>query len=353
MNKLFPSRVFLAIGLCFSLVLATAPARAAESVQARGNLDIPRGREVGDVVVADGNVRIGGTVLGSVYVAAGDVLLAPGARVQGSLTVIGGDAWVSAGARVDKGVYVFAGQAHLEEGAQIAGEVQVVGKSASLTPQKIALVSRYLLLDRVVPGPSFSLEQLANLDLAKLHLRKTSSEKVAYLDLGKLGKRPLEFREVLDARELRADRARITVIKFINPAAAEGFWDSLRELPEDQMSNSVHSSLGEGAHWYFRYSGRADLLWTRDQYLIAIQSGYFHDDHFSPDQRRPVERSHDSPRTRDQHPAAHENGRSHDDDHLLAGQWGPLERTRDQVRQALEALFRQSSQPELEGGKKQ
>jgi len=321
---------------------AALPALAAESVLVRGNLEIPRDREVADVVVADGNLRIQGTVLGSVYVAAGDLLLDPGAQVQGSLTVFGGNAWLSRGAHVSGDVNVFAGKAHVEEGAVIVGQVRVVEKAPSLTPEKIALVSRYLLLPRAVPKESFSLEQLDQLDLAGLHFRKVSSEKVANLDLGRLGKVPLDFRDMQDSREVRAEGrgvVRISMVKFSNPAAAERFWDSLQEFVENaprtaepsrpgqprpghpaqtrgehsrfgEIRNSVHSSLGDGAQWYFRYNGSSYLLWTRSQYLVAIQSGWFHD---APD--------------------------------LGREEWRRVEETRDQVRRLLEDLFQQTNQP--------
>ena len=343
MKKTLPRALLLLLGLLLILAPAAGPARAAESLQSRGNQEIPRGREVADVVVADGNLRIGGTVLGSVYVVAGDVLMDPGSRVQGSLTVIGGQAWVPAGASVGQGVYVLAGQLHLEEGAAVAGEVQVVERSASLTPAKVAVISRYILLPRAVPGPAFSLDQLKQLDLSKLRLHPGPVEKIAYLDLGRLGKTPFEFREVLDARELKSDRARIEVIKFVNPAAAEKFWEALRNLPEDRMSNSVHSSLGEGAHWYFQSSGRTYLLWTREQYLVAIQCGFFHDNHVSLDQERHPEATREALRPPEQRSAANPNGHAHEAGHAGHEEWRSWEdRTCDQARQALETLFQQS-----------
>ena len=320
--------------LALVCLFAAGPALAAESVQGRGNLEILPGREVADVVVADGHLRIGGTVQGSVFVAAGDVLLESGARVQGSLTVIGGNAWLSRGARVGGDVSVFAGQAHLEEGAVISGAVKVTERDPALTPEKIELISRYLLLERAVPGASFSLDRLDSLNLAKLRLRRTAAEKTANLDLGGLGKMPLEFREVLDARELRAEglgRVRIGMIQFTDPAAAERFWDSLREFVEDRPSpagsfrpgerhpgrvredeirNSVHSSLGEGAHWFFRSDGSSYLLWTRGQYLIAVQSAWFHDT-----------------------------------DNLGREEWKRVEQTRDEVRRELEAMFQPKVKP--------
>lgn len=353
MKKFFSRALFLRLGLVLILAGAAGPALAGESLQTRGHLEIPQGREVADVVVADGNLRIQGAVRGSVYVVAGDVLLEPGSRVQGSLTVIGGQAWVSAEARVEQGIYVLAGQLHLEEGAAVAGEVQVVEQSASLTPAKIALISRYILLPRTVPGPAFSLDQLQQLDLSRLRLRRAPWEKVAYLDLGRLGKTPLEFQEVQDARELKSDRVRIEVIKFVNPAGAEKFWDALREMPEDKLSNSVHSSLGEGAHWYFQNPGRTYLLWTQQNYLVAIQCGFFHDEHGSLDRERRTEAVHPAPRPREESPSGDRNGREHPTDHGGREEWRRWEdRTCDQVRQGLESLFQPSGAESFSGREK-
>ena len=342
------NRVRLHQLLCLALLLGLLPALAAraagapESLQARGNLEIAAGREVADVVVADGNLRLAGQVRGAVFVANGDVLLDPGALVQGSLTVFGGKAWVSAGARIGGDLIVFAGQAHLEEGAVIVGATQIKETDPALTPEKIALVSRYLLLPRIVPNQAFPLDQLGRLDLSNLRLRRTVDQKVAYLDLGRAAKLPLDFKEVEDARELRAEgwgRVRITVVKFTGPAAAKRFWDALRETLENppapaaparpregehahpgerhasfarpvEINHSVHSSLGDGAHWYFRDDGSSYLLWTKAPYLVAIQSSWFHD---APD--------------------------------LGREEWKRVEEVRDQVRLSLESLFQPTREP--------
>lgn len=334
--------------LLFLLPLfAVRPAGALENVLAHGNQEIAAGREVADVVVTDGNLRIAGKVRGSVFVANGDALLEPGALVQGDLTVFGGKALISKGARIGGNLAVFAGQAHLEEGAVVAGSVEVKEQDPSLTSEKIALVSRYLLLPRIVPNPAFSLDQLGKLDFAPLHLRKTFDQKVAYLDLGRAAKLPLDFKEVEDAREVRAEgrgRVRIVMIRFTGPAAAERFWGSLQPAIEnrtaapgpgwrqegqhahpsdhhppdhhlppgrhEEVKNSVHSSLGDGAQWYFRYRGSSYLLWTKASFLVAIECAWFPD---APDLGREL--------------------------------WRQVEELRDQVRLELEALFQPAPAP--------
>jgi hypothetical protein len=259
--------------MALALIMPVA-ALAQQSVMHRGDLTVSGQRVVGDVVVADGDLVVKGRVTGSVFVSNGDVLVSPGAVVEGHLTVLGGSLWVSRGAGVAGEINIFSGKAHIEKGARVNSHVRALEEVSSLTDEKLALVSRYILFNRKAPPPSLRLENLSKLDLSMLRLKRVRGQAAVQLDLAELGEMPLSLDGIADSRELvyrgHDMWVGICVIRFASGSQAENFWDKLREKFEEEISYSVHNSLGEGAHWFFRYRGASYCLWQEGQTLQAV-----------------------------------------------------------------------------------
>ena len=90
------------VALAALLVPAAASAERKDQVVISGSVNVPKGKTAGDIVIADGPVRIDGHVTGDVVAAAGNV------------TVRG---------RIDGDVLTFAGRLRLLEGARVHGDV--------------------------------------------------------------------------------------------------------------------------------------------------------------------------------------------------------------------------------------
>ncbi|HUT53509.1 MAG TPA: hypothetical protein VM658_08970 [bacterium] len=264
------------------LLLAPALARADQSVMRRGDLTIEKQSIVDDVVVADGNLTVRGKVRGSVFVVNGDALLSPGASVAGNLTVLSGSLWVSKGAAVEGESNVFSGEAHVEEGANIAGEVRALEEVSSLTPEKLALISRCILFDRKTPPDTFALSGLDRLAPPGLRPVRRRGLKVFELGLFELGRMPLDRDEVDDSWQMnyrgRDEWVRVAVVRFKTDDEAARFWSGLREKFEGRTTYSVHNSLGEGGHWFFRHREATYCLWFSGRTLQAVMVRQFKDD---------------------------------------------------------------------------
>ena len=256
------------------ILLGPAALAAPGSIMQRGDLTIAPGQTVLDVVVSDGGLTVSGQVEGSVFVVNGSANLLFGAVVKGDLTVLAGDLWMAAGSAVEGEVNVLSGRAHLEPGSQVRSEVKALEQVSSLTPERIALVSRYVIFAREVPPADFPLARLSELDLEALGLGKVHDLRPGRLDLFDLGEVHLRRDEVAEAREVlsrgRDVRVRVTLVRFHQPAGAEALWERLLQGYEGRVDYSVHNSMGEGAHWFFRHHGASYALWRQGPMLAAV-----------------------------------------------------------------------------------
>jgi cytoskeletal protein CcmA (bactofilin family) len=268
--------------LLLAALLAPALVFADQSVMRRGDLTVARQSAVDDVVVADGDLTVQGTVRGSVFVVNGDALLSPGASVAGNLTVLSGSLSVARGAAVDGEINVLSGQAHVEDGARVGGEVHAVEEVSSLTPEKLAFISRYILFDRRTPPDTFTLSGLDRLDPPGLRPVRRRGMKVFELGLFELGHMPLDRDAVDDSWQMdyrgRDKWLRVAVVRFKTADGAAGFWSGLREKFEGRTTYSVHNSLGEGGHWFFRHREATYCLWFSGRTLQAVMVRQFKDD---------------------------------------------------------------------------
>jgi len=285
----------LLIGIALALILPGV-ALSQQSIMQRGDLTIEPQRTVDDVVVADGDLIVKGHVRGSVFLVNGDVFVAPYSVVEGNLTVLSGNLWVSSRAELGGEINIFSGKAHIEEGARVGSQVRALEEVSSLNSEKLALIIRYILFNRKVPSRTYRLENLGQLDLSALRLKVLRDQSAVDLDLFELGKTRLSLEEVEDSIELvyrdHDLRVRVCVIKFGSQSMAEKFWDSLRGDYEEKTSHTVHNSLGDGAHWYFRYRGASYCLWYKDQIFQAVMV-WQHDDDPEDDEWEKIENLRD------------------------------------------------------------
>jgi hypothetical protein len=300
------------LSLVFALFFLL-PARlwAYPSVMQRGSYTVARDAVCRDAVVSDGTLVIWGRVEGSVFVVRGNVRVNEGGVVRGNLTVLGGDLRVASGAAVEGEINVFSGRAEVAKGAKTGPEVRVMEQVASLTPEKLAVISRYIIFPRVMPSSDFALSGLGE-GLWPLARFQVQEQKPARLDLFELGSVALNPNEIADADEILYRRhevqARVVAVRFREPAAVEALWSRLRAEFEEKASSSVHNSLGEGAHWFFRQDHATYCLWYRGNTLMAVMTRL-------------------------------------DQDHPSPAEWLAAEAARDAIIQTLADFFRSGAEP--------
>ncbi len=263
------------LALLATLIIPTLIfAGQAPSVMQRGGLVIERGRTVKDAVVADGDLAVRGRVEGSVFVVNGDALIEDDGTVGGNVTVVGGNVSLSQRAAVQGSVTVFSGLARVEGEARVLGDTRSIEDLSTLTDEKLSVISEYLIFERVTPAGDFPFSELSEMDLSRCGLRPAGTDVPRKLDLYRLGKVLPPEDSIKEARELefRAKNIRVKVlaIKVAGQAEAEEVWESIREGREEKATNSVHNSLGDGAHWFFRSKGSCVGAWTRGEYIFVV-----------------------------------------------------------------------------------
>jgi len=266
-----------------AIVLALLPfALGAGNIEKRGPVTVARWAEVGDVVVADGALHVHGKANGSVFVVKGNVVLSSGSVVKGNITVLGGDLLARRGCLVEGEINVFSGRANVEPGARTMSEVRALEEVSSLTPEKLDVISRYIIFDRPLPPDAFKPADLAGLDLGEMDFRRVRSQRVSRLGLFDLGRARLDREQVEDAYEVvfRNHRlgARVAMVRFKSEDAVEKFWEKFRTSREKRTNYSVHNSLGDGAHWFFRHEGTSFCMWRKGPTLMALMVRHNDDD---------------------------------------------------------------------------
>lgn len=264
------------------LLMAPVPAVSADSVMERGQVVVEKNETKKDVVVADGDLFVRGRVTGSVFVVNGDCSVDHGGLVEGNITVLQGDVWISAGASVKGEISVFSGKAKTAPEAEVSSRVRAVEKVPSLTEERVATISRYLIFGRHVPPAGTSLKSISRVNLESFRIRRrheSEPDKLRLYELGTISPKPgtrLQSKEVVfRGHDIRA---RVCVFGFTGTEATGKFWSALRSEYEEKVFRSVHNSLGKGAHWYFRHEGSSYVLWHQKGVLVAVMVRHDDDD---------------------------------------------------------------------------
>lgn len=302
--------VLFGIALC---LLFPGALLSDQSVMKRGDVTVEKRTAVDDVVVAQGDLMVKGRVKGSIFLVNGNILLNSGSVVEGNITLLDGSLWVLPGSQVKGEISVLAGKLHIEDGAKVASEARSLEKVPTLPAEKISIVSRYLVFNRFVPPSPYDFAKLSLLDLGQLRLRKKADRIPEELKFFyKMGKMPINSEDVADSRELIFKKhdiwVRVVAIRFNSQPSTENFWDGLQENFEEKARHSVHNSLGEGAHWFFRYEGSSYCLWQKGDVFQAVMI-------------------------------------RHDDDHPERREWAEVESLRDAIILELEKFYSSVEEP--------
>ncbi len=279
----FKFKSALSAGTLFLLLIVlpgNAPAQEAKGfpdVMKRGSYRLPPGKAIGDLVISEGDVEISGTVHGSVFVVDGDVAIRDGGVVFGNVTVIDDDLRMASGSVIRGSVLIIGGRMKKAEGARVDGGIEE--KKEELPHDSQDLMEDYVVFDRPTPKPltpEQSLKILANT------FRVWKGFTVAsWTSLSLEGLTGIELSSavapgaMLGLWKRRDWELRVGVAQFENDEQAMRFWAKLYgKWSGEEISRSVHVSLCEGAHWYFRHEEKSAAIWIRNRYLVMVDVGH-------------------------------------------------------------------------------
>ena len=130
-----PATLALVSALCLLAAAPPAPAAANSSddrIVVSGPVDVPRGEEVGDVVVVDGRVRVAGRATGDVVAVSGALRVS--GTVEGDVVVLSDRARLAPGARVEGDLIYGDERPLVPSGATVEGDVQKADVDDVLSP---------------------------------------------------------------------------------------------------------------------------------------------------------------------------------------------------------------------------
>jgi cytoskeletal protein CcmA (bactofilin family) len=139
-----PARLAFALVAVSLIVLPTSVALAAplkeagDQIVLSGTVVVPRGEEVGEVVVLHGSARIDGVALGDVVVLDGNIAI--GGQVSGSVVAVDGSVTLGPNARI-RGDVTARGEVRAAAGATVDGRVRRHAAFTWRTP--VSVVGRF------------------------------------------------------------------------------------------------------------------------------------------------------------------------------------------------------------------
>ncbi|MEO0812042.1 MAG: hypothetical protein AAFY60_04200, partial [Myxococcota bacterium] len=209
-----------------------------------------------------------------------------------------------------KSLTVFGGSLHLEEGAVLPNNIDVwdidfygpegqslppgsklalsSGSTVSSLPANgiaadtHALTKSVLRFRRSVPPPGQSLKNVSGWTPGMGLASVGGSDELATVEIGGLLRLKFVSERIVGAlqRGFKGPRgaARLTVIELDSSDSAQAFWGQIAKAdPRGQVSATVKSSLGDGAHWFFLHRNRSTTAWQRGRWVIAVESTLFAD----------------------------------------------------------------------------
>ena len=278
------------LGLAALLIgLGHRPANGAEVDHLRtvgSSVAIDVDRAVGDVVAVDSYVRVDGVVRGHVFAVDSEIVLKDRSVVLGSLTVNRGRLAIDQGAVLPETIYLndagFKGPGgeSIDFGQTLAlgnGKTRVTLDKTVVSTVSVALLKRLLPFDRFVPGPQHTVASLRDWHPAlELELRRVT-EGPTEVTVGGIARLTFVSGKVRGVfqRGYRGDRGTVlvTAVQLQDEPSAAALWSQIESAGQrSNLSLSVKTGLGDGAHWFFKRRNRYCMMWQRAHWLIAVET---------------------------------------------------------------------------------
>lgn len=281
-----------ALGLTITAALLLAPQRAGAEepdlpfvrlVEEKRTIAIDE--VVGDLVVVDGRVEIAGVVRGHVYAIDAEVAVRSSAVVLAPMTLVNGALHLEEGAVLPKSIDLMgarffgpagesmppSGRLSLDDGAT------AITASPEPSAASLALMKSTIPFERFVPAPDMDVAELRawhpglGLELKKF------VEAPDELLVGGVTRLTFVSDKVSGAFQRGYRGARGTVlltgVRLVDDQAAASLWSEIdRVRARVNVSLSLKSELGPGAHWFYRHRGRYCMLWQSGRWFLAVET---------------------------------------------------------------------------------
>lgn len=241
---------------------------------------------VGDLVVVDGKVEIAGVVRGHVYAIGSEVAVRSSGIVLEPMTLAQGALHLEEGAVLPKSIHLMSARFFGPAGESVPpsgrlslaeGATEVLASRGELSAASLALMRSTIPFDRFTPPPDMDVAELRawhpglGLELKKF------VEDPEELVVGGVTKLTFVSEKVSGAFQRGYRGARGTVlltgVRLVDDQAAKSLWSEIERVRSRvNVSLSLKSELGPGAHWFYRHHGRYCMLWQSGRWFIAVET---------------------------------------------------------------------------------
>jgi hypothetical protein len=278
-----PLRLVLLSALLATAALAGEPELPFVRV-ANGEQSIAIDQVVGDLLVVDGRVEIAGVVRGHVYAIDSEVAVRSSGVVLRPITLARGALHIEDGAVLPKTIDLLGSELFGPSGESVPGSGKLVIQGATEvmasgppSAASLAIMKSTIPFDRFTPPADMEIADLRGWH-PELGLElKKFIEAPTELLVGGVTKLSFVSDKVVTSfqRGYRGPRGSVlfTGVRLVDDDAASELWKQIETIrPRVDVSLSVRSDLGPGAHWFYRHKGRYCLLWQSGSYFLAVET---------------------------------------------------------------------------------
>ena len=261
--------IIVLFGFACSSVFAESP------MQKGGRIVVAQGETVEDIVAYGSTIIVKGSVFGTIYAVASDITVESTAEIKGDVTLIRGSLTISGAPALKGKVTVYDTMIKADLPYLVKGDTLVFRDTGfniqsvqtPVSPDVLAYMEKYLIMPRPVPvGSDLFFPEFVTRDGFVQNITEFKISSLVEFSIQK------EIMESSVAFSGMGDGCvvRITAVKFNALSDAKYFWNKVRTLPESRINHSLHISLGDGAHWYFRHKESSVALWYRNNWLFCV-----------------------------------------------------------------------------------
>lgn len=243
--------------------------------------------EAGDLLVVDGKLEIAGVVRGHVFAIDSEITVRSTAVVLSSLAVHRGTLRVEDGAVLPATITLKDAKLIGREGElrPANGEKAALGRAGTtieldgtvLSTASVALMKSVLPFERFAPSAQTSIDQLVDWTPGLGLTKKMETVAPQQMTIGGITKLSFVSGKARGAMQngFRGARGTVlfSVIELEDENAAKALWSEVeRAGSAANVSLSVKTGLGGGAHWFFKKKGRYVMLWQQGPWFFAVET---------------------------------------------------------------------------------
>ena len=267
--------IFNITALIFSILFLINSASGI-SYLSKNNITIEKSAIADDIVNADAEVKIDGQVYGTVYVVNSTLTIGGNAAINGNIIVMGGKLILNPNAYIGSKMIIIGAEVKVTGTSDGLGFLKAnyrISYSKDIKKNELDFLRKYLVFSRPIPRLNKDTLSLKTdyftdngFDISGIsYPEQWSIAGLMNVDMqGQLQKsKVVSFKNNLNS-------AVIGIFHFKSFAFADQAWNKIKETDENKVNYSCHISIGDGAHWFFRYKNSLYLLWYKRGWMFAF-----------------------------------------------------------------------------------